>query len=74
MLEGAVVLVDAVVLVVDAVKVVGVRPERLVVAELRGDHLDVGETVEDEEAQEELAAAAGHAHGGRHLARGLYLT
>ena len=37
MLEGAVVLVDAVVLVVDAVKVVGVRPERLVVAELGND-------------------------------------
>ena len=69
MLEGAVVLVDAVVLVVDAVKVVGVRPERLVVAELRRD-LDIREAVEDEEAEDNFAAAAGHAHGGgRHLVR-----
>ena len=35
MLECAVVLVDAVVLVVDPVKVVGIRPERLVVPVLR---------------------------------------
>ena len=63
MLEGAVVLVDGVVLVVDAVEVVRVRPERLVVAVLRRD--EVGEAVEDEEAEGELAAAAGNAHGGR---------
>ena len=70
-LKGAVVLVDGVVLVVDAVEVVRVCPERLVVAILRRD--EVGEAVEDEEAEGELAAAAGHAHGrggGRHhLAR-----
>ena len=66
-LEGAVVFVDSVVLVVDAVEVVRVGPERLVVAVLRRD--EVGEAVEDEEAEGELAAAAGHAHGrggGRH--------
>ena len=69
MLEGAVVLVDRVVLVVDPVEVVRVRPERLVVPVLRRD--DTGEAVEDEEAEDELAAAAGRAHGGgrgRHLA------
>ena len=67
-LEGAVVLVDGVVLVVDPVEVVRVRPERLVVAVLRRD--DAGEAVEHEEAEDELAAAAGRAHGGGGRGRG----
>ena len=70
-LEGAVVFVDGVVLVVDAVEVVRVGPEGLVVAVLRRD--EVGEAVEDDETEGELTAAAGHAHrrrgGTHHLAR-----
>ena len=61
--KSTVVLVDAFVLVEYLVKVVAVRPERLIIAVLCRDQ--VSEAVEDEEAEGELATAAAHAHRGR---------